>query len=247
MPKLWVMSDLHLEAVPRPEVYRPRCASFDVLVAAGDVQHGSAQAIATVARLAQGKPAVFVLGNHEPWHRELGAERAAARHRVVLLDDVEASLAGVRFVGGTLWADGRLGGQDTAPGQITGELVHVAGDGSGTRLITSGDQAAMHARTRGVVEAALAGPRDGRPVVVVTHHAPHPLCVPAAYRQHWVAGNAASDLSHLTDTGRAALWVHGHLHETVDLVRPGGTRILCNPAGPRFGNAAFRDDLVVEV
>jgi len=24
-------------------------------------------------------------------------------------------------------------------------------------------------------------------------------------------------------------------------------RILCNPAGPRFGNAAFRDDLVVEV
>jgi len=43
------------------------------------------------------------------------------------------------------------------------------------------------------------------------------------------------------------LWVHGHLHETVDLVRPGGTRILCNPAGPRFGNAAFRDGLVVEV
>ena len=32
-----------------------------------------------------------------------------------------------------------------------------------------------------------------------------------------------------------------------DLVRPGGTRILCNPAGPRFGNAEFRDDLVVEV
>jgi len=252
VPKLWIMSDLHLEAVPRPEAYRPRCAGFDVLVAAGDVQHGSARAVATVARLAQGKPAVFVLGNHEPWHRELGAERAAARraaarHGVVLLDDAEASLAGVRFVGGTLWADGRLGGQDATPDQITGELVHVAQDGGGTRLITSGDQAAMHTRTRGVIEAALAGSRDPRPVVVVTHHAPHLLCVPAAYRQHWVAGNSASDLSHLTDTGRAAVWVHGHLHETVDLVRPGGTRIVCNPAGPRFGNAAFRDDLVVEV
>ncbi len=246
------MSDLHLEAVPYPEAYRPRCAGFDVLVAAGDVQHGSARAVATVARLAQGKPAVFVLGNHEPWHRELSAERAAARraaarHGVVLLDDTEATLAGVRFVGGTLWADGRLGGQDAAPGQVTGELVHVAQDGGGARLITSGDQAALHARTRGVIEAALAGPRDARPMVVVTHHVPHLLCVPAAYRQHWVAGNSASDLSHLTDTGRAALWVHGHLHETVDLVQPGGTRILCNPAGPRFGNAAFRDDLVVEV
>ena len=252
MPKLWIMSDLHLEAVPRPEVYRPRCAGFDVLIVAGDMQHGSARAIATVARLAGSKPAVFVLGNHEPWHRELSAEQAvarrvAARHGVTLLDDGEATLAGVRFVGGTLWADGRLGGQDATPDQLTGELVHVAGDGGGTRLITSGDQAALHARTRGVIEAALAGPRDPRPVVVVTHHAPHPLCVPAAYRQHWVAGNSASDLSHLTDAGRAAVWVHGHLHETVDLVRPGGTRILCNPAGPQFGNAAFRDDLVVEV
>ncbi len=252
MPKLWIMSDLHLEAVPRPEVYRPRCAGFDVLIVAGDMQHGSARAIATVARLAGSKPAVFVLGNHEPWHRELSAEQAvarrvAARHGVTLLDDGEATLAGVRFVGGTLWADGRLGGQDATPDQLTGELVHVAGDGGGTRLITSGDQAALHARTRGVIEAALAGPRDGRPVVVVTHHAPHLLCVPAAYRQHWVAGNSASDLSYLTDTGRVALWVHGHLHETVDLVRPGGTRILCNPAGPRFSNAAFKDDLVVEV
>ena len=252
MPKLWVLSDLHLEAVPHPEAYRPRCAGFDVLVAAGDVQHGSARAVATVARLAEGKPAVFVLGNHEPWHRELGSERAAARraaarHGVVLLDDAEATLAGVRFVGGTLWADGRLGGQDAFPGQATGELVHVAQEGGGTRLITSGDQAAMHARTRGVIEAALARPNDGCPVVVVTHHAPHLLCVPAGYRQHWVAGNSASDLSALTDAGQVSLWVHGHLHETVDLTRPGGTRIVCNPAGPRFGNAGFRDDLVVEV
>lgn len=254
MPRLWVMSDLHLEAVRHPDAYRPRCAGFDVLVVAGDVQHGSAQAVATVARLAGGKPCVFVLGNHEPWHRELGAERvaarrAAARHGVALLDDAEATLAGVRFVGGTLWADGRLGGQDGAPGQATGEMVRVAGEGGGTRPITNGDEAALHARTRAVVEVALAGPGDGGgcPVVVVTHHAPHPLCLPAAHRATWGAGNSASDLSALTDLGRAALWVHGHLHHSVDLVRPGGTRILCNPAGPRFGNAAFRDDLMVEV
>ncbi len=260
MPKLWIMSDLHLETVPYPEAYRPRCAGFDVLVAAGDVQHGSARAVAMVARLAAGKPAVFVLGNHELWHRELGAERAvarraAARHGVTLLDNAEATLAGVRFVGGTLWADGRLGGQDATPDQATGELVRVAQDGGGARLLTNGDHAVLHARTRGVIEAALAGLGEGRsdlhpagcPLVVVTHHAPHPLCVPAALRQSWAAGNSASDLSHLTDSGQVALWVHGHLHESVDLVRPGGMRVLCNPAGPRFSNAAFRDDLVVEV
>ena len=124
--------------------------------------------------------------------------------------------------------------------------MQVAQDGGGTQLITNGDHAALHARTRGVIKAALSQPGTGCPVVV-THHAPHPLCVPAVHRQGWVAGNSASDLSHLTDFGSAALWVHGHLHHSVDLIRPGGTRILCNPAGPRFGNADFRDDLVVKV
>jgi len=247
------MSDLHLETVRYPDAYRPRCAGFDVLVVAGDVWEGSsARALATVARLAQGRLAVFVLGNHEPWHRELAAERAAAgraakRHGVTLLDDGEAILAGVRFVGGTLWADGRLGGQDATPGYATGEMVRVTRDGGGTWLITTGDEAALQLRTLEVIAAALARRGDGCPVVVVTHHAPHPLCVPVAHRSSWGAGNSASDLSHLTDTGRAALWVHGHLHHTMDLVRPGGTRILCNPAGPRFGNADSRDDLVIEV
>lgn len=56
MLRLWVMSDLHLEAVHHPDAYRPRCAGFDVLVMAGDVRHGSVQAVATVTRPAGGKP-----------------------------------------------------------------------------------------------------------------------------------------------------------------------------------------------
>lgn len=245
MTRLWVMSDLHLELVRHPEAYRPCCAGFDVLVVAGDVQHGSAGAVATVARLAGGKPCVFVLGNHEPWGRELGGERAAAKRAAArcggtLLDDGEAVVAGVRFVGGTLWADGRLGGQDGAPGQPTGEGVLVAAGRGGTRPITNGDEAALHRDAAAAIGAALARPGGGCPVVAVTHHAPHPLCVPAGLRGTWAAGNSASDLSALTDTGQAALWVHGHLHQPVDLLRPGGTRILCNPAGPRFGNGTMR-------
>lgn len=82
---------------------------------------------------------------------------------------------------------------------------------------------------------------------MVTHHAPHPLCLPESQRTGWAAGNAASDLSYSIDTGQIALWVHGHLHHTVDLTRPSGTRILCNPAGPGFANPAFSDDWIVEV
>ena len=122
MPRLWVMSDLHLETVPHPEAFRPVRLAFDVLVVAGDLWEGSsARALAIVAGLADGKPAVFVLGNHEPWHRDLAEERAAAcraadRHGVTLLDDDEAECAGVRFVGGTLWADGELAGKERARG-----------------------------------------------------------------------------------------------------------------------------------
>ena len=70
-------------------------------------------------------------------------------------------------------------------------MVRVAGKRGGTRPITNGDEAALHARTREVIETALASPGDGCPVVVVVQYAPHPLCVPAAFRRHWAAGNSA--------------------------------------------------------
>jgi Icc-related predicted phosphoesterase len=190
------------------------------------------------------------MGNHEPWNGELQEERDVARRAakklgITLLDDSEAEVAGISFVGGKLWADGRLAGEDAAPTQETGELIEVVRDGV-KRLITNADETALHARTRGVIEAAIARPRDG-PLVVVTHHAPHPVCLPAAHRTGWAAGHAASDLSPLTDAGQAALWVHGHIHATVDIARPGGMRIVCNAAGPGFTNLTFRDDWVVEV
>lgn len=245
MPRLWILSDLHLEAVAFPEAFRPAPPAFDVLVVAGDVSEGDTDgALRTVRRLANGKPAVFVLGNHEFWGREVGRERSAARRAaerrgVVLLDDDVAELAGLRFVGGTLWADGGLAGAAAAPDQPTGERIGV---GPAARPITGADEARLHRRT--IARVAV---QDGPPLVVVTHHAPHPLCLPEAHRTGWAAGNAASDLSALTDSGRIALWVHGHVHHRVDLVRPGGTRIVCNPAGAGFANPGFRDDLVVEV
>jgi len=245
------MSDLHFEAVPHPEGFRPVRPEYDVLVVAGDVWEGDTRrALEFVAALANGKPAVFVMGNHEPWNGELQQERDVARRAaktlgITLLDDSEAEVAGLSFVGGTLWADGRLAGEDAAPLRETGEQINVLRDGA-RRLITNGDEAALHTRTRGVIEAAMARPRDGL-LVVVTHHAPHPICLPPAHRTGWAAGHAASDLSPLTDTGQATLWVHGHIHGTLDITRRVGTRIVCNAAGPGFSNLAFRDDWVVEV
>jgi len=109
-----------------------------------------------------------------------------------------------RFVGGTLRADGHLAGQEATPQRETGEQIKVVRAGA-MGLITSSDEGTLHARTRGVIEAAMARPRDGH-LVVVTHHAPHPTCLQPAHCSGWTAGNAASDLSQLTDGGQAKLW-----------------------------------------
>ena len=250
--KLWIMSDLHLESVPHPQEFKPVVADFDILVVAGDVWQGNIlKAMQVLQRLARGKPCVFVLGNHEHWNGEVSetirdAKLAAKRHGIAMLDNGEAEVAGVRFVGGTLWADGKLGGLEATPAVRTGEQIDVAVAGA-THPITAADAARLHAKCRGAMEKLPAMPRDRRPVVAVTHHAPHPLCMPEKYRRSWTAGISASDLSHLADRGDIALWVHGHIHDSIDFTRPGGTRILCNPAGRGFENPSFQDDLAVEV
>ncbi|RYY82128.1 MAG: hypothetical protein EOO24_40935 [Comamonadaceae bacterium] len=60
----------------------------------------------------------------------------------------------------------------------------------------------------------------------------------------------ASHLDDLLGSDKAALWIHGHMHHSVDYhVR--GTRVLCNPRGyvtdRRSENAAFDPGLCVEL
>jgi predicted phosphodiesterase len=248
MTRLWILSDLHLESRTYPQSYRPARPDFDVLVVAGDVFQGDPDhALAVVADLADGKPAVFVMGNHEYWNGSVPGELAAARCEaarlgVTLLEGDEVEIAGLRFLGGTLWADGTLGGYRLPPSALTGEQIEISAGVEGSRQLTNADAARLHAQLRTRLEIQLSGP-----VVVVTHHAPHPACMPEHLWGSWAAGNSASDLSHLTDTGLVDLWVHGHTHRTEMLIRPGGTRIVSNAAGPHRGNVAFRDDLVLEL
>jgi len=160
------LSDLHLDAVPHPEAFRPERPAFDVLVVAGDIWEGdTCRALETVAALANGKPAVFVMGNRELWRSEVQRERDVARRAakplgITLLDDSEVEIAGLCFVGGTLWADGHLAGENAAPLRETGELIKVTRGGA-IGLITSADEAAMHGHTSGVITASIARPRDG--------------------------------------------------------------------------------------
>lgn len=103
-PRIHVLSDVHLET----GTYEiPEELEFDILIAAGDIgpiEH-AVEWLASV-----GKPAVYVLGNHEHWQHEFGdtlalAKAAARGTKVRVLEREAAVIQGVRFLGATLWTD----------------------------------------------------------------------------------------------------------------------------------------------
>lgn len=252
LTKLWIMSDLHLEAVPYPHAFQPKPPIFDVLVAAGDIWQGDClRAFRFLRHLAGDKPVIFVMGNHEHWNGVLRdnlklAKALAREQRITLLDGEAVTIKGCTFVGTTLWADHTLSLAGANPAAETGEQIEIDHEG-GTHLITIGDAVELHQASRAKLERLVEQADSTLPLVVVSHHAPHPDCLTDAMRNTWSAGNSASDLSHIIGTGRIALWVHGHLHHSVDIVRGRATRILCNPAAPLFSNASFSEALVVNV
>lgn len=248
--KLWVISDLHLETVPFPGAFKPSTPDFDVLVCAGDTWSGSVErGFAFLRALAGRKPIVTVLGNHEHWRCEISevlakARRAAGAADIHLLEGEAIDLLGVRFIGATLWTDYELGG-DVDLQKLTGEEIRVR-DSDRERPFAVGDARQLHLEARERLTALIDQPSP-LPRVVVTHHAPLAECVDICDRGKWIAGNCASDLSELTDTGRVDLWVHGHIHRSIDFRRPSRTRVICNPAGALFSNPSFDEHLVVEI
>jgi hypothetical protein len=64
--------------------------------------------------------------------------------------------------------------------------------------------------------------------VVITHHAPTPRSVHPRFADSPVSAAFVSDCTALM--GRAALWIHGHTHDSFDYVVD-GTRVICNPRG----------------
>lgn len=103
-PRIHVLSDVHLDTGPY-EI--PTELEFDILVAAGDI--GPVElAVPWLAGL--GVPSVYVLGNHEAWDRDIGSIVEAARNLargtdVHVLEQESVVIAGVRFLGATLWTN----------------------------------------------------------------------------------------------------------------------------------------------
>jgi predicted phosphodiesterase len=274
---LWILSDLHLELtrgwdLPSGDA-RPH---FHVLVIAGDLVPRAERGVRWLRERVPDRPVIYVAGNHEGYGCDIDrtlekAKEAAAGTSIHVLQDESVQIGEITFAGATLWTDFELFGDQW-------RAMRVAGDGMNDfRKIRTARYAerfrprhalARHKRSRAFLEAEMNKPRIG-PLVVVTHHAPHPGhsfehqserlsdedILASAYR---------SDLTSLMwpapiESGRnrlrpADLWIYGHTHESED-VTIGHTRVVSNAKGygpwaPQhrvWDNPKFDPNFVIEI
>ena len=90
--------------------------------------------------------------------------------------------------------------------------------------------------------------KEGKKVVVVTHHLPSWMSVHECLKGHSMNGAYASELGDEIVELKPDLWFHGHTHFSFDYML-GDTRIICNPRGyaPNYLNEDFIDDLIIEI
>lgn len=270
-----LLSDLHFEVDPK---FIPRPApTADVLVLAGDIGAAPDSPMGQYGTRDWGLerfsprlgnwpvPVVYVPGNHEYDGQEFEDCRAALRATteslgIIWLERELAILAGVRFMGTTLWSDfdalaahpgeapealgNPLRAREQAFRAANYYLERAATQHQGALF----DAAAMREealRCQRWLVAHLAIPHPG-PTVVVTHFAPSLKSHDPRYGLTPGTAGFCNTLDDLTQ--QADLWLHGHLHCPSDY-HIGGCRVLANPRGyAELGEqACFRPEFTIAV
>lgn len=262
-----VLSDLHME-VPGADAFKPRTDGADLIVLAGDTNNGL-KGLRWAARLARccGIPVVYVAGNHEYWGKRmdrlqdrLTALAAAYRRKGVPIHFLERDcrvieIAGtpVRVLGATLWSDFTLHGEHDRSA-----AMDLAKDAMPDyRMIRTGwlpwqklrpeDTLAICEDTIRWMWDVVVHPFEG-PTVIVTHTGPSFKSIDTGYSTHALSPAFASDFEEVTRFGHVNLWIHGHVHHSVDYP-VFSTRVVCNPRGywPFRLNPAFDPGLIISV
>jgi predicted phosphodiesterase len=246
--KLHILSDLHIEFADfeLPET------DADLIVLAGDVGVGMT-GVEWITKQESDKRIIYVPGNHEFYGHDISLIeelKNAAPRNVHVLDNEQVIIDGVRFLGAVLWTDFLLFGEvdkwfsTQRARQNMNDFFVIQCDG---RRFTPADSVALHEISRQWLTRELEQPFNGK-TVVVTHHAPSARSVPPRFTRDLLTPAFASNLEHLMDGQRAALWIHGHTHDPFDY-EINGTRVICNPRGYPGENASWtsRAALVVEI
>jgi len=226
MPKLTIVSDLHLEMAEAPSL-----PGGDILLLAGDFLTAAHIKNRGAARrrfeafckdeLSKYGVVFYVLGNHEYYGSTLedapsiiGEFIEEHAPNVTVLDNASRLIGDICFIGSTLWATHGVG-QPAAELIIGAHLADFREIRFGDRLpFTPKTANALHLKAVAFLASELAKQQQaGRMVIVISHHAPsfkskagrrYALNLDAAFysdREALIAANP-----------QIALWGHGHSH-----------------------------------
>jgi predicted phosphodiesterase len=244
--RLLILSDLHLELGE----WDPPAASADAVVLAGDI-HGGANGVEWASEVFGGLPVIYVAGNHEyygtaiPKATEKLRDTAEGRGLHFLERD-SVVIAGIRFLGATLWTDFALTGDMTGAAAAAGRSmldyrrIRLTPDYRRLRPLHTRK---WHQDTLAWLKQELAAATE--PTVVVTHHAPSGQSIQPRFQGDLLSPAFASGLNDFIAHSGSRLWVHGHTHHCVDY-EVGSTRIVSNQRGyPDEIVSRFKPDFTV--
>ena len=258
--RIQILSDLHLDIWgDTAPGYDMSISQPDLVVLAGDIHKGD-KAIAWAARQFAGIPVLYVHGNHEAYGlclEDMQADIALACSKtsnVHFLHGSEFQLAGVRFLGASLWTDFCLFGESERPyamlaaADVMADYRRIRLAGDGQRQLQPADTALIHARQKAWLSKELDKEFAG-PTVVISHMAPSMQSVAPMYAKELSSAAFASNLEELA--AKADLWIHGHMHDSFDY-QLGKCRVICNPCGYPLGrgeteNPFFDGNLVISI
>lgn len=242
------MSDIHLEFDGHDPWRMPRVEgeSEMTLILAGDItaQHGKwkdspahdvySPWIQDVC--ARHKHVIYIKGNHEDYGGRMDETEAywkAVSNNIENLHFLHREsivLDGVRFLGCTLWTPlNNPLDELTAQGMNDFRMIWENEEG----LFTTQTWRLEHEACRYFLETELAKDFDGE-TVVVTHHAPSFQSIHPKFQGDKLNICYANNLDGLMWNTPIKLWIHGHVHHSLDYVigdDAQSTRVICNPRG----------------
>ena len=245
--KIQPLSDLHLEFGP----FDFPTTDADVVVLAGDIGVGNShyKIVEQWCAAHPEKQFIIIAGNHEFYGYEMLDNITHMRMWAVtipnlhFLDNDCITIGGVHFVGCTLWTDMDKRNPNSMIcvnyGMNDFNLIQF---NNGVRFQTH------HAAYLFDKSLEFLNNNITTGCVVITHHAPSYQSNPREFRSSKIAPGYCSDLDNFILAAQPSLWIHGHIHTSLDY-QIADTRIICNPRGyvGHELNPGFNPSLVIEL
>jgi predicted phosphodiesterase len=247
--KIQVLSDLHIEFM----TFKMHHTDADVVVLAGDIHTGIKGVEWAMENIKQ-CPVIYVLGNHEYYGKSypklIGSIKNITRDtNVHLLENDSISVDNTLFVGCTLWTDFELFGdfsKASSSALLSMNDFKKIRNSPNYSKIRPIDLAIIHKKSLSFINQNINDYKHTK-LVVVTHHAPSAESIPLEYKSDYLSPMFASNLDELILQSNIDLWIHGHIHHSLDY-QIGSSRIICNPRGyPDEINHDFNPEMLIEV